>query len=185
MRKLLELFISFFKIGLITFGGGLAMLSILQREVVQNKKWATDEEIVNYYAIGQCTPGIIAINTATFIGYKQKGISGAIFATAGMVFPSLIIILFIASFISNFTKLETVQHIFSGIRVAVAALVTSAVIKLWKAGIKDKFGRIIFILTLFVCLIFKISTILVILSAIILGLILCKFPQNTNSKENK
>ena len=103
MKGLLELFLTFAKVGVMTFGGGMAMLPILQREVVENKGWATDEELTDYFAIGQCTPGIIAVNTATFIGQKQKGVWGGIVATLGVVFPSLIIITVLAGLITSFS----------------------------------------------------------------------------------
>jgi len=104
------------------------MLSLIQREVVSNKKWATDEEVLDYYAVAQCTPGVIAVNTATFIGYKQKGVLGAIAATFGVVLPSLIIIMAIATLLQNFMEYTIVQHIFGGIRVAVAVLIVNAVV---------------------------------------------------------
>lgn len=116
MKELWELFIVFAKIGGFTFGGGYAMLPILQREVVENRNWATSEELMDYYAIGQCTPGIIAVNTSTFIGYKRKGIIGGIVATIGCVFPSLVIIMIIAAFINSFTHIVWVQHALAGIR---------------------------------------------------------------------
>ena len=117
MKECLELFLTFAKVGVMTFGGGMAMLPILQREVVENKGWATDEELTDYFAIGQCTPGIIAVNTATFIGQKRKGILGGIVATLGIVFPSLIIITLLAGLITSFSHLEWVQNAFAGIRV--------------------------------------------------------------------
>ena len=89
MKELADLFVTFAKMGLFTFGGGYAMLPLLEREVVDNKKWATKEEIKDYYAVGQCTPGIIAVNVSTFVGYYQKGIVGGIIATLGVVFPLL------------------------------------------------------------------------------------------------
>ena len=97
-----ELFITFFKIGLFTFGGGYAMLSLIQREVVNNKQWATDEEVLDYYAVAQCTPGVIAVNTATFVGCKVAGIPGGIIATLGVVTPSIIIIMIIANLLNFF-----------------------------------------------------------------------------------
>ena len=106
MNIYLELFLTFAKVGVMTFGGGYAMLPILQREVVDNKKWATEEEIMDYFAIGQCTPGIIAVNTATFIGQKYKGVLGGIIATLGVAFPSLIIISLLAGIIEAFSKFE-------------------------------------------------------------------------------
>ncbi len=147
MKDYIKLFLTFAKVGVMTFGGGYAMLPILQREVVESKKWATDEEIMDYFAIGQCTPGVIAVNTATFIGRRLKGIMGGIMATLGVVFPSIVIITIIAAFISNFAHLEIVQNAFSGIRVCVCVLIINAIIKLWKSAIKDILTLIIFLLT--------------------------------------
>ena len=121
--------------GACTFGGGYAMLPILQREVVENHGWATEDELMDYYAIGQCTPGVIAVNTATFIGYKTQGLPGAILATAGVIAPSLIIIIAIAAFIQQFAHLAAVQHAFAGIRIAVCALVLQSVWKMAKKGV--------------------------------------------------
>ena len=144
MKELWELFIVFAKIGGFTFGGGYAMLPILQREVVENRNWATSEELMDYYAIGQCTPGIIAVNTSTFIGYKRKGIIGGIVATIGCVFPSLVIIMIIAAFINSFTHIVWVQHALAGIRVCVCVLVLDAVIKLAKKSLIDAATYLIF-----------------------------------------
>lgn len=171
MNELLDLFLTFCRIGGLTFGGGYAMLPLIQEEVVNKRKWATEEEVLDYYAVGQCTPGIIAVNTATFIGYKNKGISGAVAATTGVVFPSLIIIMIIAAFIKNFASLEIVQHGFAGIRVAVAVLIVNAIVKLWKSGIKDATGIIIFIVTFLLSVIFKISPVFVVIGATIVGIV--------------
>ncbi|MDD3921386.1 MAG: chromate transporter, partial [Eubacteriales bacterium] len=133
-----DLFTSFFRIGLFTFGGGYAMLPMLQREVVEKRGWATEEELLNYFAVGQCTPGIIAVNTATFVGYKQKKTMGGVVATLGVVIPSIIIITAIAALLSNFAHIPAVQHAFSGIRIAVAALIVSAVIRLFRANVLQK-----------------------------------------------
>ena len=127
MNPYLDLFLTFAQIGVCTFGGGYAMLPILQREVVEKRGWATEDELMDYYAIGQCTPGVIAVNTSTFIGYRLRGVPGAITATAGMVFPSLVIITIIAAFIQQFAHLAVVQHAFAGIRIAVCALVLQSV----------------------------------------------------------
>ena len=135
MKKLLELYWIFVKIGSVAFGGGYAMLPILQKEFVINRQWATDEELMDYFAIGQCTPGIISINVATFIGNKQKGIMGALAATIGFVTVPIILILFIAAFLTNFADLEIVNHAFAGIRVAVCVLILSAIERLWKKSI--------------------------------------------------
>ena len=145
MKELMNLFITFAKVGVLTFGGGYAMLPILQREIAEKNDWATDEELMDYYAIGQCTPGVIAVNTATFIGQKNKGILGGIIATLGVVMPSLIIITAIAAFISNFSDLPIVKNAFAGVRVCVCILIFNAVMKLWKSSIVDKFTLVIFI----------------------------------------
>lgn len=137
MHRNLALFLTFAQVGVCTFGGGYAMLPILQREVVDKRHWATEEELMDYYAIGQCTPGVIAVNTATFIGFRQGGVWGAVCATAGMVFPSLVIISVIAAFLQQFAHLPVVRHAFAGIRVAVCALVLHAVWNLAKKGATD------------------------------------------------
>ena len=139
MKKLWELVTTFFKIGILTFGGGYAMLPMLQREVVEKHKWATEEELLNYFAVGQCTPGVIAVNTATFVGYYQKGVLGGIVATVGVVLPSLIIITVIAMVLSNFAHIEVVQHAFGGIRIAVGAMIASSVINLIRKNVKTGF----------------------------------------------
>lgn len=137
MKEYLELFIAFAKIGGGTFGGGYAMLPIMQRELVEKKGWVTNDDLLNYYAVGQCTPGIIAVNTATFIGYKRKGILGAAVATLGMITPSVLIIMLIAAFLKNFAEYPVVQHAFAGIRIAVCATVLVAICNLWKKSVKN------------------------------------------------
>ena len=148
MNEYLELFLTFAKMGVMTFGGGMAMLPILQREIVEDRHWATEEELVDYYAIGQCTPGIIAVNTATFIGQKRKGIAGGIMATLGMVFPSLVIISILAGLITNFSDLAWVQNAFAGIQVCVCVLIFNAVVKLLKKSVIDKRTCVIFLLVM-------------------------------------
>lgn len=171
MKDLFDLFWTFCKIGALTFGGGYAMLPLIQREVVENKKWSTEKEILDYYAVGQCTPGVIAVNTATFIGFKIKGIIGGIVATLGVVFPSLIIILIIASFLENFANLSIVQSAFAGIRVAVVALIITTVIKLLKSSVKDYLGIIIAILTFIVSAFLGLSPVYVVIAAGLAGFI--------------
>ena len=144
MKLLWELFLTFAKVGVMTFGGGMAMLPILQREVVEHKGWATEEELMDYFAIGQCTPGVIAVNTATFIGQKHRGWLGGIVATLGIVFPSLLIITVLAGVINSFSHLDWVQHAFAGIRVCVCVLIFNAVLKLMKSSMKDTWGIAIF-----------------------------------------
>lgn len=172
MKELVELFLCFARVGLFTFGGGYAMLPMLTREVVENKHWATEAELVDYYAIGQCTPGVIAINTATFVGYKQKGVIGGIVATMGMVFPSFVIICAIAAFLQNFQDLAVVQHAFAGIRVAVGVLILNAVVKMWKTTVVNKIGIALAVASFLVSVILSPSPIYIILAAAIIGLIL-------------
>ena len=148
MAKLAELFLCFAKIGVMTFGGGYAMLPIMQRELVENRGWATEDQLADYYAVGQCTPGIIAVNTATFVGSSQAGIAGGIAATLGVVFPSLVIILVIAAFLRNFMHLEAVGHAFNGVRAGVTALILTSVIKLFKGAVKDGPTRVLYIVVL-------------------------------------
>lgn len=137
MRELWELFLAFARIGAVNFGGGYAMLPLLQRDLEQDRHWVTTDELMDYFAIGQCTPGIIAINVSTFVGYKRKGILGAIVATLGFVFVPIVIILIIAMFLRNFADLEVVKHAFSGIRVCVCVLIVQAVMRLWKKSVVD------------------------------------------------
>ncbi|MBO5743798.1 MAG: chromate transporter [Clostridia bacterium] len=171
MKELLNLFFVFARIGGFTFGGGYAMLPMIQKEIVESKKWATDEEIMNYYAVGQCTPGVIAVNVATFIGYKLKGFLGAVFATLGVIFPSVVIITVIAAFISNFTHIAAVQHALGGINVIVSVLVLNAVINLWKKGVKNLFGVSLFALAFITSVFFDLSPIYAIIVSVICGIL--------------
>ena len=172
MKTLIDLFFTFCRIGGLTFGGGYAMLPIIQKEIVEEKKWATDEAVLDYYAVGQCTPGIIAVNTATFIGYKVHGIIGAIVATLGVVFPSLIIITIIAALLKNFANYSIVQHAFSGIRVVVIALIVSAILKLAKTSIKNSTTLIIAIIAFILVAFVNLSPIYIVIAAACIGLIL-------------
>lgn len=171
MKEYFELIWTFMKIGAFTFGGGYAMLPLIQREVVENKHWATEEEVMDYYAVGQCTPGIIAVNTATFIGYYQKGILGGFLATLGFITPSIIIILSIAGLLQNFSDLAVVQHALSGIRIAVCVLIFNAITKMAKSGIKDFTGIIIFVIALILTYFSILPTIAIIILAAVTGLI--------------
>ncbi len=146
--NLFDLFISFAKVGVMTFGGGYAMLPMLQREIVDARGWATEEELTDYFAIGQCTPGVIAVNTATFIGRKQGGVPGGIAATLGVVFPSVVIITLLAALLRNFAHIPAVQHAFGGIRVCVCVLILNAVVKLWKKTVIDRATLCIFLVVL-------------------------------------
>ena len=148
MKPYVSLFFTFAKIGVCTFGGGYAMLPILQRELVDNKGWATEEELADYYAVGQCTPGVIAVNTATFVGYNRMGWLGGVVATLGVVFPCLVIIMAIAAFLSNFMHLDVVVHAFNGVRAGVVALIFSSILKLLKTSLVDWKTRLIYVVVL-------------------------------------
>ncbi len=174
-QALWELFISFAKVGVMTFGGGMAMLPILQREIVENKGWATDEELTDYFAIGQCTPGIIAVNTATFVGQKQRGIAGGIIATLGLVFPSLVIIVALAGVIQSFSHLDWVQHAFAGIRVCVCVLIFNAVVKLFKSAVKDWVAGVIFLAVLAAAMLTDLSPVVFVAAAAALGIVVQNF----------
>ena len=146
--ELLRMFLTFAKVGVMTFGGGYAMLPILQREIVEKHQWATDAELTDYFAIGQCTPGIIAVNTATFIGRKHQGILGGIVATLGVVFPSLVIITLIAAFLTNFADIPLVRNALAGVNACVVALIASSVLKLGKTTLKNSPSVVIFLCVL-------------------------------------
>ncbi len=172
MNIYLDLFLTFSKIGVLTFGGGAAMLPMLEREVVDRKGWATEDELLDYYAIGQCTPGIIAVNTATFIGKKKAGITGGITTTLGVVFPSVVIITLLAGLITVCSHVGWVQHAFAGIRVAVCVLVFNTVLKLCKKSLID-IPTIIIFAAVFLCATFlDISPILYVLLAAAAGILL-------------
>lgn len=170
MKVLLELFLVFARIGGFTFGGGYAMLPLMQKEIVEKRGWATDEEVLDYYAIGQVTPGIIAVNTATFIGYKLKGLVGAIVATLGMVTPSIVIITLIAMFFENFMDYEVVQHAFGGIRVVVVALIAHTVYTMAQKAIKDKLSKILFWGSLVILICMRISPVWVVIAGAVIGM---------------
>ena len=151
--NLLSLFIAFAKVGVMTFGGGYAMIPNLEREIVDKHGWASSEELMDYYAVGQCTPGVIAVNTATFIGQKCAGTVGGVVATLGVVFPSLVIICVIAGILTNFADIPAVKSAFAGIRVCVCVLILNAVVKLWKSAVLDK-GALCLCLGVFVLSVF-------------------------------
>lgn len=145
MNLYLDLFLTFAKVGVCTFGGGYAMLPILQREVVEKKGWVTEEEVTDYFAIGQCTPGIIAVNTSVFIGHRQRGVPGGIAAALGVVFPSFVVITIIAAFLTKFATYPVVQHALAGINAAVVALIAVSVLKLGKTNLRERPAVCIFL----------------------------------------
>ena len=165
MNVYLDLFLTFARIGGLTFGGGYAMLPILQREVVESRGWATEDELTDYYAIGQCTPGIIAVNVATFIGNKIKGIPGGIVATLGVVSPSVVIISLIAAFLQSFMDNAILGHAFAGLRVCVCVLVFNTLLKLRKSAVKDAGAAIICLLVLAGAALLDLSPVILVLFA--------------------
>ncbi len=180
-----QLFLSFAKIGVMTFGGGLAMLPMLERELVEDRGWVTHDEILDYYAVGQCTPGIIAVNTATFVGYKKAKVLGAVISTLGMAFPSVVIITVIAAVLSNFADIPAVQHAFAGIRIAVCALIASAVIKLAKSNVRNIVQIIIAVAAFIIIAVFGASPVVVVVGAAVAGLLLGRFGKKNKEGEQK
>ena len=172
MKKYIDLFLAFAKIGVMTFGGGYAMLPMLERELIDNRGWTTNEELMDYFAVAQCTPGVIAVNTSTFIGCKTHGILGGIAATAGMITPSLIIITIIAAFIQQFAHLAVVQHAFAGIRIAVCALVLQSVWKMAKKGVVDVPTSVILLVTFAAVAFFGVSPVVMVVIAAAAGIII-------------
>ena len=170
-----KLFLAFAKIGVMTFGGGYAMIPMLEREIVDKHGWATNEELMDYYAVGQCTPGVIAVNTATFIGRKIGGVPGGIVASLGVVFPSLIIITVIAGILTNFAEVPAVKSAFAAIRVCVCVLIFNSVLKLWKGAVKDKAALVLFLLVFGLSLFFDISPIVFVVFCAAAGIALTQW----------
>lgn len=170
MHDLWRLFWTFARIGSLTFGGGYAMLPMIQREIVEVKGWVSEDRVLEYYALGQCTPGIIAINTATFIGYDLRGVWGGIIATLGMVFPSLVIITLLAGVIDRFQQIQWLQHAFGGIRIAVVALIVSAVVGMWHQSVRNVTGIVLFASSFIAIGWLEISPIIVIVGGATIGL---------------
>ncbi|MBR1566994.1 MAG: chromate transporter [Oscillospiraceae bacterium] len=172
MKQLFMLFLAFARVGVMTFGGGYAMIPILEREIVDRHGWATEEELMDYYAVGQCTPGVIAVNTATFIGYKVAGTIGGIVATLGVVFPSLVIITLIAGILTSFADVPAVKSAFAGIRVCVCVLIFNAVLKLWKKAVVDKATLVLFLGVFLLSVFFDISPIVFVVLCAVAGIVL-------------
>ena len=184
--SLWTLFITFAKVGVMTFGGGYAMLPILEREVVKNHNWTTSEQMLDYYAIGQCTPGIIAVNVSTFIGYKTRGILGAIVATFGMVFPSLVIITALASVLKMFQDNVYVKKAFAGIRIAVCALMVTAVIGLVRKAVSNIPTAIVALAALLLQMLLGVSPVIIVICTVAFGLIMYfSTTKRNNDSENK
>lgn len=172
MREYFELFYTFLKIGAFTFGGGYAMLPMIEREIVDKHKWATNDEILDYFAVAQCTPGVIAVNTATFIGYKRKKTLGGIIATLGVVFVPVIIICIIATAIKTFSHFPVVKNALWGISVAVCATILTSLLKMAKKSVVDKICMLIFIGAFLISVFFEVSPVIVVLLCAFLGIII-------------
>lgn len=186
MNIFLDLFLTFFKIGAFTFGGGYAMFPAFKRELSEKRNWVTEEDLMDCYAIGQCTPGVIAVNTASFVGFKTKGVLGAIFSTLGMITPSLIIITLIAAVVGNFSDNPIVASALEGIRVAVCGMVVVTIYQLIKKNIVDIFSAIIALATFFVIVIFDVSTVYAVIASAVIGIIVSAIRKKTKKGgENK
>ena len=173
MKEYLQIFWAFIKVGALTFGGGYAMLPILQRDIVEHNKWATDEEVMDYYAMAQCLPGIIMVNTSAFIGRHRKGTLGGVVAGLASALPSLVIITVIATFLTAFADYPIVQNAFAGIRACVVVLIANAVIKLWKSAMVDWKSIVIVFLPVFALSAFTgVSPILLVVAAALAGIII-------------
>ena len=175
MKQLWQLFLAFARVGVMTFGGGYAMIPILEREIVDRQGWASSEELMDYYAVGQCTPGVIAVNTATFIGYKVAGSLGGVVATLGVVFPSLVIITVIAGVLTHFADIPAVKSAFAAIRVCVCVLIFNAVLKLWKGAVKDKAGLCLFLLVFLLSIFLDTSPVFYVLVCAIAGILFTRW----------
>ena len=174
MKSYLELFLAFARVGVMTFGGGYAMIPILEREIVDRYGWASSEELMDYYAVGQCTPGVIAVNTATFIGQKLYGTLGGIIATLGVVFPSVVIICTIAGILTNFADIPAVKHAFAGIRVCVCVLIFNAVTKLWKKAVTDKASLLLCLLVFALSAVLDVSPVVFVVLCAAAGILFTK-----------
>lgn len=171
MNIFLELLISFVKIGFLTIGGGYVMLPMMQSELIDKKHWITEEELLDYYAVGQSTPGIIAVNVATFVGYKKAGVTGGIVATLGIISPSLIIITALAGVIQSIDQYPNVQKAMSGINVAVCALITDATLNFIKKGVKNFLTLLVLLASFLLIYYVKVPSYLIVLGAAFLGTI--------------
>lgn len=177
LKQFLELYFAFVKIGAFTFGGGLAMMPIMQRELIEKRDWVSEEELIDYFAIGQSTPGIIAVNVATFVGYKKLGWLGGIIGTLGVVTPSWVIIMLLAGAISSVDKYPLAQRALRGINVAVAALLTSVIVKFTKKSIKNFWNALFMLLAFALIYFFKVQSVWIILSSLIIGCLLTLYKQ--------
>ena len=169
---ILDLFLTFFKIGAFTFGGGYAMIPLIEREIINNKGWIEEEELLEVISVSQMTPGVIAINAATFVGKKTAGLSGSIVASIAVILPSLFIISFIVHFVADSFASPVAKKILTGVRAGVVAMILKSLIRLFKSSANTPLGVVIFIFTM-ICLIFSLlSPIKLIVMGAAFGLIL-------------
>ena len=182
LRQFVELYLAFLKIGAFTFGGGLAMMPIMQRELIEKRGWLTDEELIDYFAIGQSTPGIIAVNVATFVGYKRLGVLGGIIGTLGVVTPSWVIIMILAGAISSVDKYPVAQKALKGINVAVAALLTSVIVKFSKKTIKSVWNAVLMLTAFALIYFFKVQSVWIIIASLVIGCLITMYKQKKSAK---
>ena len=182
LRQFVELYLAFLKIGAFTFGGGLAMMPIMQRELIEKRGWLTDEELIDYFAIGQSTPGIIAVNVATFVGYKRLGVLGGIIGTLGVVTPSWVIIMILAGAISSVDKYPVAQKALKGINVAVAALLTSVIVKFSKKTIKSVWNAVLMLTAFALIYFFKVQSVWIIIASLVIGCLITMYKQKKAAK---
>ena len=191
MKELLDLYVAFMKIGAVNFGGGYAMLPLLEKDLVNKRGWTTMDDLADYFAIGQCTPGVIALNVSTFIGYKRKGVAGALASTLGFLAIPILLILAIAAFLTNFAELELVQHAFAGIRVCVCVLILQAILRLWKKSIVDNITLILYLVIFFLAAVgsyvlpFKLPAAVLVIASGVFGVLFGKNGRTGNSKAGK
>ena len=183
LKEFLELYLAFVKIGAFTFGGGLAMMPIMQRELIEKRGWLTEEELIDYFAIGQSTPGIIAVNVSTFVGYKRLGVLGGIVGTVGVVTPSWVIIMLLAGAISSVDKYPLAQKALKGINVAVAALLTSVIVKFSKKTIKNIWNALFMLLAFALIYFLKVQSVWIIIAALVIGCLLTLYRQKKKEAE--
>ncbi len=169
LRDLLTIYLLFFRMGAVTFGGGFAMLPILRREIVQTHKWLDEETILDAYALSQGLPGIIAVNVSAFVGYQRRKTAGAVAAALGIVSPCIIIISAIAFFLAGFQQNLYVQRALAGVSVCVAALIFDTVIGLWKKSCKDWIGIVLCLVMLGLSVLTKISPVLLVIACALIG----------------
>lgn len=169
MKMLLDLYITFAQIGMVAFGGAYAILPILEDKLVDKKQWVSKEDLLNYFSMGQCAPGIISVNVAVIIAYKLKGVAGSIVATLGLITAPFIIITVIAAFLQNFAELQAVKNAFAGIRVCVSVLIVNSVISMWKRAVPDRAALLVFAAVLILALFTGISSVLLVIASGVAG----------------